>query len=213
MAQVLKPEQKEKIISAAKDELLKNGYRDASMRRIAMHASMTVGNLYRYFENKDQLIQFVVQPAVDELNTIIQKSTEDRFSLYAKTERIGYSQKELFSIIYNMSDELAGLHQRHKEELAILMLHSDATNKIREWFSELIYTLVNELYQIDTNDLTMFLMFSKMMSASICEGIKECLRLIDKMEISDSETERIFRLYFTTFISMIKLPIDLGGQV
>ncbi len=37
------------------------------MRRIAAQAEMTVGNLYRYFEGKDQLIQAITSPALTEL--------------------------------------------------------------------------------------------------------------------------------------------------
>ena len=49
MAQVLKEAQRDKILEAAKQELLHYGYKEASMRRIAAQAEMTVGNLYRYF--------------------------------------------------------------------------------------------------------------------------------------------------------------------
>ena len=71
MAQVLKEIQRDKILEAAKQELLQYGYRDASMRRIAMQAEMTVGNLYRYFESKDQLIQEITSPALTQLDQLV----------------------------------------------------------------------------------------------------------------------------------------------
>ena len=71
MAQVLKEIQRDKILEAAKQELLQYGYRDASMRRIAAQAKMTFGNLYRYFESKDQLIQAITSPALAQLDQLV----------------------------------------------------------------------------------------------------------------------------------------------
>ena len=64
MAQVLKESQRINILNAAKKELLEKGYRDVSMRHIAAIAHMTVGNLYRYYQSKDALIQAIVSPAI-----------------------------------------------------------------------------------------------------------------------------------------------------
>ena len=80
MAQVLKEIQRDKILEAAKQELLQYGYRDASMRRIAAQAKMTVGNLYRYFESKDQLIQAITSPALTQLVQLRQRRRGDRLN-------------------------------------------------------------------------------------------------------------------------------------
>ena len=55
MAQVLKDSLRKAILDAAKEEFLEYGFKDASMRRIAAKANMTVGNLYRYFKNKESI--------------------------------------------------------------------------------------------------------------------------------------------------------------
>ena len=62
MAQVLKEAVKDKIIAAAKEEFLKKGYKEASMRAIARKSKMTVGNLYRYFSSKEEMIIHIVSP-------------------------------------------------------------------------------------------------------------------------------------------------------
>ena len=60
MAQILKEELRKAIIESAKQEFLNNGYENASMRNIAKKANMTVGNLYRYFESKDDIHKQIV---------------------------------------------------------------------------------------------------------------------------------------------------------
>ena len=100
MAQVLKEIQRDKILEAAKQELLQYGYRDASMRRIAAQAKMTVGNLYRYFESKDQLIQAITSPALTQLDQLVRSLTDDRISLNQTNTSVGLSIGELRPTIY-----------------------------------------------------------------------------------------------------------------
>ena len=95
MAQVLKIELRNRILTAAKKELLDKGVRDASMRSIAFNSGMTVGNLYRYFKSKDELIKFVVSPCLEKLNDLIQKKTHDRIRLFENASLLGMSQAEM----------------------------------------------------------------------------------------------------------------------
>ncbi len=56
-----------RIIPAAKKEFLKNGFENASMRRIAAAAGMTSAALYRHFADKEEMFADLVQPALDAL--------------------------------------------------------------------------------------------------------------------------------------------------
>ena len=64
------------------------------MRRIAAQAEMTVGNLYRYFEGKDQLIQAITSPALTELISWCAVWTDDRVSLNQTNTSVGLSMDE-----------------------------------------------------------------------------------------------------------------------
>lgn len=61
--QYRKKETKNRIISAALKEFGDKGYLDASMRDIARNAGVSVGNIYRYFKNKSELFDEIVEPA------------------------------------------------------------------------------------------------------------------------------------------------------
>ena len=71
MAQILKDNVRKLILDSAMEDIIDNGVKDSSMRRIAGKAEMTVGNLYRYFKNKDELVNVIIQPVVDRLNKIV----------------------------------------------------------------------------------------------------------------------------------------------
>lgn len=62
--QVKKEDIREKIISSAREEFLKHGYVEASLRVIAEKAGLTKGAVYSYFENKDALFCELTTPAI-----------------------------------------------------------------------------------------------------------------------------------------------------
>lgn len=62
-----KTEAHEKIIKAAMDEFAGYGFENASMRRIASEAGLTVGALYRHFPNKEEMFAALVMPTIEEL--------------------------------------------------------------------------------------------------------------------------------------------------
>ncbi|MBP3581478.1 MAG: TetR/AcrR family transcriptional regulator, partial [Clostridia bacterium] len=58
--QTKKVDIKEKIKESAKDIFFSVAYKDASMRDVAAKSGMTVGNIYRYYENKEVLFDDIL---------------------------------------------------------------------------------------------------------------------------------------------------------
>ena len=77
MAQILKEEVRNKIIEASKKELLEKGYENASLRKIALDSGVTVGNLYRYFDNKEDLINKICEPCLLKIEELIKEETNN----------------------------------------------------------------------------------------------------------------------------------------
>ena len=61
--QTLKSDIRNRILSAAKEQFMQRGYLKTSMREIADAVDVGVGNLYNYFENKDELFCVILRPA------------------------------------------------------------------------------------------------------------------------------------------------------
>jgi AcrR family transcriptional regulator len=68
--QVLKEEVRQRIIKSARREFKKSGFEKASMRAIASAANMTVGNLYRYYKNKEDLYGAIIGSLFDVIKTL-----------------------------------------------------------------------------------------------------------------------------------------------
>ncbi len=75
--QVLKEDVRRNIKDAAVMCFKQVGYDKASMRQIASNAELSVGNLYRYFPNKEALFDYCVQPAVDFFQEGMQKQPKE----------------------------------------------------------------------------------------------------------------------------------------
>ncbi|HPU29121.1 MAG TPA: TetR/AcrR family transcriptional regulator [Syntrophorhabdaceae bacterium] len=68
---------KENIKKAAFEAFSKYGYGGASMKMIAHEAGMSVGGLYLYFKNKEELYLFLIKEKLDEFS----KTAENAFKI------------------------------------------------------------------------------------------------------------------------------------
>lgn len=67
----LKNEVKERILNNATNEFYEQGFNGASMRKIARNSRMVVGNVYRYFNSKENLFNEVLNEAYEAIVRII----------------------------------------------------------------------------------------------------------------------------------------------
>jgi AcrR family transcriptional regulator len=70
--QYLKEDIRDSIIESATDEFYQRGFENSSMRKIARRTGVTVGNLYRYFKNKESLFYHITTPVFNMLTDIIE---------------------------------------------------------------------------------------------------------------------------------------------
>ena len=66
------------IIEAATAEFLEYGFKDASMRRIASGAGMSVSGLYKHFASKEDMFAALVEPACEGLLALFRQEINDQ---------------------------------------------------------------------------------------------------------------------------------------
>lgn len=69
--QIKKADMKETILNTARDEFLKKGYDNASMRIIAKKAHTTLGNIYHYYPSKEAILDELMIGCMKEVNEFI----------------------------------------------------------------------------------------------------------------------------------------------
>jgi AcrR family transcriptional regulator len=99
-------ESKKKILSAATKVFSNHGYKGASMRMIAGAANISIGGLYLYFKNKEELYTTLISNRVDDL------SAETRETLKGMRD-----PAEALSTLISMRVEYA---KKHREMILVL---------------------------------------------------------------------------------------------
>lgn len=204
MAQVLKEESREMILDAAKDEFMENGFKESSMRRIAQKSKMTVGNLYRYFKNKEDILEVIVAPAYRAINKMVSDLTDNAVSFEREGFNFDASKEELSVMMDKLSDGMIDAYVKHKMEFNILMMNSKLNDNIVDWFKGLITGLVAKHYDVKEDDKNVNIL-AKGYAIAIFHGIREILK------ISDMDTEslkRITKIYLNSYLSMLDFNID-----
>lgn len=108
------------MLESARNEFVKKGFKDASMRSIAKGANCCLSNIYNYFKNKDEIFLTIVNPAKNDIfNFITQKHNEESFQFYTMSQ-YGHSEEDIGHYI--------SLIEKYKEEYRLLLYHSQGSS-------------------------------------------------------------------------------------
>lgn len=200
MAQVLKEESRELILEAAKDEFMENGFKESSMRKIAQKSKMTVGNLYRYFKNKEDILEVIVAPAYRALNKMVSDLTDDAVNFERNSFDLDASPEELSNMLDKLSDGMIDTYIKHKMEFNILMMSSRLNEGIADWFKDLIVNFICNKYGVDKDNKNLQSL-ARGYAIGLFHGFREMLRVAD----TDTESIKMLtKIYLNSFLTMLK---------
>lgn len=202
MAQVLKEAQRERILSSALLEFYTKGEEEASMRIIAKNAAMTVGNLYCYYPGKKELLSAIVQPVMDKINEIITNQTEDRLSLFAKTDRIGFSKELIQEKIFSISRKMITLVKKYPYQMKIIVQNKEITERFHQWLSDLIIVLIKELSDSKLKQEDYLHILSEMFASGIISGTVYLIEHADVIQ-KKSELDLVMNGYLQMIFSLL----------
>jgi len=164
LMQILKEDVREKILISSIYFISKEGFEKASMRNIAKRAGVTVGNVYRYFKNKDALMEALVKPVWNEVENLIINS---------------YSEKENEISLDQIMAKFKDIYFRHRENLFILLNKSkgskfeNARNLLIIQIKERLKSEKN-IAKIIGEDKEVFELLAKNIVDSICRIMEIC---------------------------------------
>lgn len=199
MAQILKEEVREKIVSAAKEEFLTKGFQAASMRRIAEKSEMTVGNLYRYFTGKDALNEYIVNPTLNQINLALMEITSNNISLTNPELKTNYTIDQFRRMLIEMVDKVGQIAYQRKIEFKILLMKTKVTDSIISWFTKIVEQIISAQYHLP-NQNEKVVIISKSYAVAIIEGFKQLL-LDCKDQLTFQQLSKVFML---SYLSMLE---------
>ncbi len=154
--QIKKDDTKSKIKESAKEIFFTTSYAGASMRDVASKCNMTVGNIYRYYENKEVLFDDIIKPTYDGIVKLIKVT--DFIKPFIKGKSID-SEKAVYksSKFKNyLLDQISKLVANHAVELYILINNSEGSKYegTAERISKLIKETISKMVIGISEDLT-----------------------------------------------------------
>ena len=118
-----------RILEASRTEFLTKGFQKTSMRSIADKSGVALSSIYIYYSGKDSIFKALVQPLLNELNTVMLNHNDPKYLsrdiFYSEkyhTQRIG----ELFNLVKN-----------YRTELKLLLLNAQGS-ELADYREELI---------------------------------------------------------------------------
>lgn len=114
---------KQTILASAKTEFSNKGFKDASVRAIARQAGTAAGNVYNYFESKDDLFCKLLQPLIDALDAF--------FRAHNSEQNLSIDIFSAPSSQFDTMNNIFGLTEKYTDELKLLWFHSEGSSLAR----------------------------------------------------------------------------------
>lgn len=115
---------REQIAAAAKVVFLRKGFVKTSMRDIAKESNQGVSNIYNYFESKDVLFHYIVQPLIKELETMVREHHSARYH----TKFLQYATGEDNVMILEQMKIYLRLLDTYRDELKLLLFKAQGSS-------------------------------------------------------------------------------------
>ncbi len=81
-------EKRDRILSVAIKEFANNGFQNTSIQQIAKKAGISVGSVYKYFENKETMFSMVVHEGLSSLESLLMSLADSSEDIIIKAEKI-----------------------------------------------------------------------------------------------------------------------------
>lgn len=81
-------EKRERILRVAIGEFADNGFENTSIQQIAKKSGISVGSVYKYFDNKETLFSMVVQEGLSSIEELLMGLADSSEDILVKAEKI-----------------------------------------------------------------------------------------------------------------------------
>lgn len=185
--QILKTEVRNRIIESAIDEFSSLGYEKSSLRQIAKHSGITVGNIYAYFRDKSALLDSILEPVLLDVNTLI-----DEFAL---------KRDDSQDYLHTVAARVVQLYHKYRRQVIILMsmMNNEKYSIYRKRFVDYVAkSILDDVPSVKDARL------SKIIAESVMSGIITCFKDIPSLNKEDA-IELVYEyLYFMFHVAEVR---------
>ncbi len=190
--QILKEDIRNDINLAALNLFSEKGYSKVSMRMIAKKSYVSVGNIYRYYENKNNLFESLIEDTYKNLIEVFDFSSIDNSS----------SEEFVKETIADLIRNFILLYNQDKKRVRILLYGSEGSDMVS--VVETIDTIVkNEIYKIikSRNKLDINAEYlSAILTKSLLYNSMEVVEHFDDDEDKITHINELVKLYINNYL-------------
>lgn len=189
--QIKKEEMREKILQAATDEFFKKGYENASMRVIAQKSYTTVGNIYHYFENKDVLLEAILLPVIEDLETKLARHEEEE-------QKQPMTKQQALDFIDNMEENMEHSDLKcllDKRVVILFKLESSSLLERKERLLKSCKEHLNEHLNAGGNER-----YSEILVNMFVDWAKNILTRYEDIDEAKAEFVKLFKMFCSGII-------------
>ena len=128
----------DKIVTAAFQEFLENGFEKASLRKIAANAGVTIGAIHTRWRTKDLLFASLIEPLLLDIQTAFQAIKKDYFGShpdFSPEHMLDAKQKESEIILHLLFD--------HYDQAVLLLCRSTGSH-LENCFDQIVERKIEE---------------------------------------------------------------------
>lgn len=166
-------EKRNRIFNAAINEFAEHGFESTNINNIAQNAGVSIGSMYKYFKNKEELYLAIIHFGVESLKGILEETISGEEDLLGKIEKIikaiqSYSRSNInltkvynqmtneshsglvWEIVSDMEGVTAQLYSSLIEEAkAAGTVRNDADSKLFAYFLDNLFILLQFSYSCE----------------------------------------------------------------
>lgn len=188
--QVKKDDISQKIIKEAKKIFLKKGFAKTSMREIAEKSHVGLSNIYNYYANKDEIFCVIVNPVIEEFNTILQMNNN--------MDKVDVDKQWLPEVAEQTSEEYSRIMIKHRDLLSLLLFKAGGSSleKFKEQITDKATEItINYMKTMKNNYPELHWDFSPFFIHINAVHIFTLIEEIIMHNIADDEVKQIFMEY------------------
>lgn len=181
--QYLKREIRDRILSAAVEEFKEHGFANASIRNIANNAEISLGNIYRYFANKEALYFAVINPFMESVKQSIERD------FVFKNKSMKDASEVLVKFLMQYCDEILVIRKGNSihYETFINYIIEVISAKIREMMEEEFPEIDDKIQNPD---------FYLAIADGFLNSLFKVLRKDDSIDIQERNIRELITFYF-----------------
>ena len=138
MTEDMKADKKEVIRKAAVDVISEYGYYNTSISQIAERAAVAVGTIYNYFENKEEILEYIFSVELEKRIKFLKELKEKEISVWDKIKK--FLEMHFAEVRRNTAAAKISVREKEFPRAA----HSGAIAEYRSQIPEQIKKIVQE---------------------------------------------------------------------